>query len=418
MFASQGPEVSGLFAMLFRTKRLEGWAGVYKGSFPVACQMFLLACITGLFFNVDGYANAGAGGSYKSAPSGPGEFGFFGNLAFMTFSAIISLPVDVIASRAVVHPNVLPFGFKYLRQNLEELLSPAELAQPWKLYLIPGLLPVSLAHIAWVGFLTRLVRHLLVPTLGGLADSTPASPDQTDYSGPNSSMKEINPLALIIFLAWTLFSVVPLSPLEVIIVRLATQRPERQQPLHMHYSRLQQQQARANGPASYSHQATVSAATGANGGDKPLPTEPNKADPNATEQDEQPSRPSFAIEDEEGEDEATPDAAAAASASKPANADNQQQQQQQQQYTPQSSQHGSGDAPRRSVRFAVDPPEPVIALRPVDESSSEEAESAAVQRYEGLRDCIDKIVDEEGVEALYRGAWLTALGSVMGGIAA
>lgn len=85
--------------MLLRTKRLEGWQGVYKGSIPVGCQLFLLAVVTSTLFDVDGHSTAGAGGGYKAAPTAPGQFGFFGNLAFMSFVAIISLPLNVLTYR-------------------------------------------------------------------------------------------------------------------------------------------------------------------------------------------------------------------------------------------------------------------------------------------------------------------------------
>lgn len=85
--------------MLFRTKNLEGWAGVYKGSFPVALQLVLLAFLTSLLFDTDGHSRAGAGGAYKAAPSGPGQFGFFGNLFFMVLVSLVALPLNVVTYR-------------------------------------------------------------------------------------------------------------------------------------------------------------------------------------------------------------------------------------------------------------------------------------------------------------------------------
>lgn len=37
-----------------------------------------------------------------------------------------------------------------------------------------------------------------------------------------------------------------------------------------------------------------------------------------------------------------------------------------------------------------------------------------MERYTGLRDCLNKMVEEEGMESLGRGAWVTLLG-VLGG---
>lgn len=325
-------------------------------------------------------------------------------------------------------------------------------------------MPVTFAHIAWVGLLTRAVRHILVPNLGGLPEPTPANPGDTDYSGPNSSMKEVNPLWLAVYLGWNALSVIALSPLEVVTVRLATQRPERQQPLHLAYARL----SSSGAPAPYSHQASVQrggpggsggfsddgpggiedyagpGAAGAPKSDKPLPSEPPSGDAGAA--DEPASRPSFAIEDD---DEDEPSAGAGAGAKDKARDPLLSQQQQQQgggstptpssptpapaphrSLGPQSQsqsipdppaphlRHGPGAYARTHVHFE-EPPEPVIALRPVEEEGQQggqEPDVATVQRYDGLKDCLDKVVEEEGVEALYRGAWVTGLGALIGGL--
>lgn len=84
--------------MLARTKKLEGWHGIYKGSIPVALQLLLLAAVIALFFDVDGSPGV-TGGAYKSAPTAPGQFGFFGNLFFMCFVALVSLPLNIITYR-------------------------------------------------------------------------------------------------------------------------------------------------------------------------------------------------------------------------------------------------------------------------------------------------------------------------------
>lgn len=86
--------------MFFRTKRLEGWAGVYKGTFPVVLQLLLITIIMSIMFDVGGSnVTAGAGGGYKAAPTGPEQFGFVGNLFFMVVFALISLPLNVITYR-------------------------------------------------------------------------------------------------------------------------------------------------------------------------------------------------------------------------------------------------------------------------------------------------------------------------------
>lgn len=351
--------------------------------------------------------------------------------------------------------------------NLRELLSYSEYAQPWRLYLLPGLLPATLAHTAWIGLVTRLVRHITVPALGGLPAPTPATDGQTHYSGPSSAggTLEVSSIGLAVFVIWNILSVGVLAPLECVMVRLSTQRPEKQQPLHLAYGarRNAASPARGGAPAPYSHQATAAAQAQPGGAysdaapasapaqpDKPLPAEP-------------PGRASFAIEDDdeaegegEGEggrggegasaseaskplapvstSESTPAPAPSAASATPAPA-------------PAASTQPTTEAPHRvlgaraassdvlppytpqavgpgmGLGYNAEPPEPVIALRPCDEpaSSAEAAAAAAegfgaptVERYQGLVHCLNTMVEEEGLESLARGAWVTLLGALAG----
>lgn len=98
--AKIGPVVGGIVAMIQRTRRLEGWPGIYKGSAPVVCQLLVLGFVTLALFNVGGITGAG-GGAYRSAPSGPGQFSFFGNLFFMIVTSVVALPLNVITNRYV-----------------------------------------------------------------------------------------------------------------------------------------------------------------------------------------------------------------------------------------------------------------------------------------------------------------------------
>ncbi|PWZ02153.1 hypothetical protein BCV70DRAFT_225427 [Testicularia cyperi] len=420
--AKIGPVVTGVFQMMMRTKRLEGWAGIYKGSAPVAIQLLTLSSLTFLFFS--GAVTSAAGGTYKASPSGPGQFGFFSNLFYMLFVAVVALPLNVIIHRTIVHPRILPLNTP--RENLRELLSYTELSQPWRLYLLPGLLAANIAHVAWIGLATRIVRQLTVPSLGGLPGATPAGPDQDTYSGPNSNMLELSPIGLPIFIVWNVLSVLVLSPLECVLVRLSTQRPERQNPLHRAYARVPTANGSSAAPSPYSHQSTAAAqmqpggaykdavdgrkSTDSNGADKPLPSSPG----------DQPGRPSFAIEDEDDEDDedgqergskskasgngdkASRVLGQVSGSSAPAGA----------------TTNGAAATYTRPTFSGGEPPEPVIALRPIDEQTAEEAAAEfgapVVQRYEGLVDCLNKMVDEEGIESLGRGAWVTMLGIFAG----
>lgn len=313
------------------------------------------------------------------------------------------------------------------RSNLRQLLSHAEFTQPWRLYFVPGLLAATLCHVAWIGLATRIVRHLTVPSWGGLPPSTPASPDDDGYSGPSSETLAVSPFGMAVFLTWCVLSVVVLSPLECVMVRLSVQRPDRQQPLHLAYARAGQ--ANGTSPAPYNNQAQVAQqapASGAAPNGQAAYTDEAPADDSA----EPAPRPSFAIEDED-DDEADEAQQGAAKAAKPSDADGQPPRQEQAATArpPAQDNHrvlGSSAAtpppPQRPGTYLPDmsePSEPVIALRPCDEprNAADAAEVEAqgfgapvVERYTGLVDCINKLVDEEGIEALYRGAWVTLLG--------
>ncbi|KAK0520792.1 hypothetical protein OC835_007092 [Tilletia horrida] len=375
--AKIGPVVSGVFAMLLRTKRLEGWAGLYKGAAPTACQLVILTLFIYLFFDVRGH---GASGSYKAAPAGPGQFGFFANLIYMISATVASLPLQVITHRTVVHPRIL--SYRNIGSNLRELLSPNELAQPWRLFLLPGLLPAMLLHLSWIGIFTRIVRQLFVPSLGGLPSPTPAGDNDKTFHGNAPSTLEVSFIGLSIYLAWNILSVVVLAPLECAIVRLAVQRPERQQPLHLAYA---SRAGSSSEPASYNHQAHVAAPAASSS----------------------PPRASFTIDDEDDAEAERADAAATAAAAAA------------------SSPEPAAAAPRpdHHILNGTEPPEPVIALRPCDEPQTEaEAMQAGaegfgapvVERYTGLVHCLRLMVDEEGYESLARGAWVTMIG-VLGG---
>ena len=417
--AKIGPVVTGVFSMMLRTKRLEGWAGIYKGAVPVAIQIFTLSTLTFIFFS--GASASSPGSAYKAGPAGPGQFGFFSNLFYMLFVSLAALPLNVVTYRTIVHPRILPLSSP--RENLRELLSYTEFTQPWRLYLLPGLLAANMLHVAWIGLATRIVRQVTVPSLGGLPGANPAAPGDDTYSGPNSNMLEISPVGLPIFVLWNVISVVVLAPLECAMVRLSTQRPERQNPLHRAYARVPINGAGA--PSPYSHQATAAAQAQPGGAysdadptkstdgavDKPLPTSPG----------EMPGRPSFAIEDEDEAEEEDGDVGAA----KPAVSESSRKAARvlgQTQPEPVTNTSAPATAPSGFTSqpsfTGGEPPEPVIALRPIEEQTAQEAAAEfgapVVSRYEGLMDCFNKMVDEEGIESLGRGAWVTLVSMFAG----
>lgn len=340
-----------------------------------------------------------------------------------------------------MHPRILTF--RNPRKSLEELLSYSELAQPWRLYLTPGLLATQLVHITWIGLFTRIVRHLSVPTLGGLPPSTPASPDDDTYSGPSSGSLEVTNFGLAFFITWCVLSVVILSPIECAIVRLSVQRPERQQPLHLAYARVASNST-STAPAPYNNQAQVQTALGQEGSREDYRDSAAPAQ-GVVRTETTP----FAIEDEEDEEgevgkrieanDSTSHEAKVGGVSSNGNAATSVSSEialepgTKNSAPPSSSPRTLGGGPPTSIPMQstyIDvqgqPSEPVIALRPCDEpQSAEEAARAeeegfgapTVERYTGMIDCLNKLVDEEGIEALYRGAWVTLLGIFAGNFA-
>lgn len=332
-----------------------------------------------------------------------------------------------LTGSTVVHPR--PLVWARPRDALLEVLSYAEYRQPWRLYAVPGLTVAVLLRIVWMGLLSAIVRQLTVPALGGLAPPQPAGPDQDHYDGPHSGMLEINPLGLTVYILWNVASVALLAPLDCITVRLATQRPMHQQPLHLAFASDPQRQT----PAPYSHQASVSG---------------------AARQDTQAPRSSFTIDDEADEREEQP--AAQRAADKNASSEEQQPlkaDDEDDAGAPEGADIGKAAAQDAGVRTAPEPAdqapagsedaqppraepgftpftpgpqrvpvEPVIALRPCDDPESPEEQdlafgAPAVERYTGIVDCLMKMRNEEGLESLMRGAWVTLLSVLLGNFA-
>jgi len=193
-----GPVITSFFAMLVRVYRIEGWLGLYKGLMPTLLSTSIVTLFLLLFLSDSNLRH----GTY-STPS----TGVLGTLAYSVFAMLISLPQTIITDRAITTPHKLPcFNAIY---SLRILLTPTERRRPWILYLTPGLLAAQVSHIAYVVLGLRTVRRLLLPELSqhGLF-----------------SREDVSVIKLAIFFVLALASMVVLTPLEVIAVRLAIQR--------------------------------------------------------------------------------------------------------------------------------------------------------------------------------------------------
>uniref|UniRef100_A0A0W0G631 Putative mitochondrial carrier n=1 Tax=Moniliophthora roreri TaxID=221103 RepID=A0A0W0G631_MONRR len=188
----RGVQLNGFFSTIWKTHRLEGWAGLYKGSVPILLQTILIR------------------GSLMLAKIHPAiplaliaapQLGFFEGIAFIFFSAIIELPMVLFTMRAIVTPYKLSFrpitAFK-------ALLSPSERRHPWIIYLSPGLFTA----IALKTAIPLMILHLVFD----LASQFP------------SEFLPLFAAAIMLYITSFIGCTVMLTPLDVIITRLAIQR--------------------------------------------------------------------------------------------------------------------------------------------------------------------------------------------------
>ncbi|THH30784.1 hypothetical protein EUX98_g3405 [Antrodiella citrinella] len=191
-----GPVVTTFFGMLARVKRIEGWAGLYKGLMPSLIETAVLTLFAVFALNADP--------RYRGRTTPP-ESGIIGTLVYAVFSIILSMPAIIISYRAVTTPYRLPY-FRPM-YSLRILLTPTERRRPWTLYLTPGLFFAQFLHSAYAIIVLRTVRRFLVPT----------TPDA------NAGF-EIHPVKFTIYAAIAILSTAILCPLEVIVTKLAIQR--------------------------------------------------------------------------------------------------------------------------------------------------------------------------------------------------
>ena len=348
--AKIGPVVDGVFPMIARTKRLEGWRGLYQGSTIVASGVFVTYTIGVIFF----LSSVTTIDDAMAMPRTPFVWAVVSEL----LQALVVLPFDVVLKRTMVHPRRL--NWFRPRESLREVLSPAELRRPWLLFRLPGLLPAMLLRVSLVSTLSLATNRALLPRYEPLAPSDPA---QDDFEGPSSATTKATVLGFATYLIVVLLLQLLAVPLECIVVRLSVQRPVAQQPLHVAYA----QNAPVPAPSAHSHQALVGAAPeapqeGAEEGAEEAAQGPQEADAELAASDEEDARPMLS--------DGTP-------------------------------------------RVRVPPPrtksptsEPVIALRPCQETLDEIDSyygATPVEPYTSFTDCFRKMVAEEGYESLYRG---------------
>jgi len=183
--AVHDPAVTSFFGMLKRVKRIEGWAGLYKGLMPTVVFSFLLQVFAG---------------SYQLAYVTSTSRTTIGGLLLMTFC----LPATIITNRAIVTPYKLR-SFRPI-ESLQKLLTEKERKKPWVLYQTPGLV---IAGIFNVGYMTRVA----MPIRGFLLNQA-------------REQDELRFLAVILVLYFgnEILTTAVMCPLQVILIRLSIQR--------------------------------------------------------------------------------------------------------------------------------------------------------------------------------------------------
>ncbi|KAJ7510676.1 mitochondrial carrier domain-containing protein [Mycena galericulata] len=150
------------FGMMKRVHRVEGWAGLYKGIMPSIIGSLVSAVILSplaIFFSL-GHRVLPNGQVYLSLS--PGIALWTLSFALSIISALLIIPVQIIINRTITTPHKLAAFAP--SAALRVLLSPAERAQPLRLYLTPG---VALAQVleGLVGPAIMVLYQLIGPSL-------------------------------------------------------------------------------------------------------------------------------------------------------------------------------------------------------------------------------------------------------------
>ncbi|KAJ6468207.1 hypothetical protein C8R45DRAFT_1017919 [Mycena sanguinolenta] len=181
----------GYFGMMKRVHRLEGWEGLYKGIMPSIITS-LIADVVVAPFSVVLLQFTGP----NSPPLSLLHRWVIG-LGMSIIPTLLIFPMQIIVNRAITTPHKLPAFAP--RIALRTLLSPAERAQPLRLYLAPG-----------VGF-SVVLEALILSSLSMGA--------QTIFPPPTSWVRET--------IAWVptiVLGTLLTTPLEVLTARLTLQR--------------------------------------------------------------------------------------------------------------------------------------------------------------------------------------------------
>jgi hypothetical protein len=188
-----GPRLTSLFGTMKRTYRLEGWYGLYKGSFAMLAFTMAVSILAVIF--VGASAVRGPKGTYTVPKNGG-----VGMAIFSLVLIVLTLPMTIIINRSIITPYRLPLN---VRESMRILLSNHERSSPLALYLTPGLLAVVALKSVATAIVAGSLRLLLI--------------------GNEKKLEKISVWGLIFFVFFQMISVLWLCPLEVIMTKLSVQ---------------------------------------------------------------------------------------------------------------------------------------------------------------------------------------------------
>lgn len=229
-----GPVVPGLWSMIQRIRRLEGVRGLFKGAIPMCVHMSLTFVF--LASRVD-FSYLTSGHLKPSSQSHP-----FLDFLLSLITYLVVFPFELLMRRTMTCPDFV--NWLRPRTALRHVLSPEEVLHPWRLYLIPGLIPAVLFRNVILIRLTLLVRHWLVPAFDRLKEVAPADPKHDVFEGPTSALYQISVTGMLSFLLFMGVIACVCTVLDCVLVRLMVQ-----------YDRS----TTISAPASHNHQAQVGA---------------------------------------------------------------------------------------------------------------------------------------------------------------
>ncbi|ODO07142.1 hypothetical protein L198_00721 [Cryptococcus wingfieldii CBS 7118] len=195
--ARVGPTLHTLLGTLKRTKELEGWWGIWKGTFPTLVYSTLISILSIAF--VGGSATKGPKNTY-SVP----EAGGVSMAIFTIILTLIALPMTVIINRSIITPYKLPNS---PAASLRILLTPVEISKPYLLYLTPGLLATTFAHALCATLIARTMRVFFLGTAVITEETT----------------SDIAWWRWLLYFVWQCLATLWFTPLEVIATRLSVQ---------------------------------------------------------------------------------------------------------------------------------------------------------------------------------------------------